>query len=216
MDTKKTQTGRSMIEMMGYLMVAMGVIIAMGRIVSNVFDTHKYSTASLQLSELVGGIVRSSAIDVDYTEVVDKVQNGDRGLIPNSFRVVVSNSSAKIYHAFGGTVDVGLFNNDPEKFFIRYNNLSKKQCVELGLKDWRRNQYADLFAVIVGSWTWYWQTYGSGDSLGDSLTIRAQDTCSNGVCRLPTTRARLAGVKSNDTNAQCKDNRNNTVTWVFN
>ncbi len=214
MDTRKTQTGRSMIEMMGYLMVAMGVIIAVGRIVSSAFDTHKYSVASLQLTELVGTMVRSSAIDVDYTEVVDKVKEGKRELIPNSFRVVGSGSNTKIYHAFGGTVEVGIFDDNPERFFVRYNSLSKKQCVELALKDWHRNQYADLFAVAVGTWTWYWQTYGSGDNLSNALSFSSNETCSGKVCRLPTTRAKLTGVGDND--GQCTDGRNNTVTWVFN
>ncbi len=214
MDAKKTQTGRSMIEMMGYLMVSMGVIVAMGRLVSSAFDNHKYSTASYQLTELVGAIVRSSAIDVDYTEVVEKVQKGDRDLIPRSYRVVVGNNSAKIYHAFGGTVDVSLFAQNPEKFSLKYNNLSKKQCVELALKNWSKNQYADLFAVVVNNkYYWYWKAYGNKD--GGSFSV-ADGTCEGVTCALPTSRYMLTGVNDNGTDGQCTDSRSNTVMWIFN
>lgn len=213
MNIKKIQAGRSMIEMMGYLMVAMGVIIAMGKIVSSAFDNHKYSTASLQLSELVGAMVRSSAIDVDYTEVVEKVQQGNRTLIPNTFRV----AGTSIYHAFGGKVDVGLYDNNPEKFFIRYNNLSKKQCVELALKDWRKNQYADLFAVVVNRKSyWYWQAYGNADGNAINVTSGSCTGGSNPTCALPVSRVMLTGKNKNDNNAQCKDNRENEVMWIFN
>ncbi len=230
MDMKKTQAGRSMIEMMGYLMVAMGVIIAMGKIVSSAFDNHKYSTASLQLSELVGAIVRSSAIDVDYTEVVDKV-NGKcekdsttvtvecaKTIVPNTYRVVPGSNKVSIYHAFGGKVQVDIYNNDPEKFYVKFLNLSKKQCIELAMKDWRRNQYADLFAVMLpkaGS-SWYWQAYGNAS--GNAVNV-ASGSCtggSNPTCALPVSRVMLTGKNKSDNSAQCKDNRENEVMWIFN
>lgn len=216
MDIKKTQSGRSMVEMMGYLMVAMGVIVAVGRIVSSAFDSHKYSIAALQLSDLVSGIVRSSAIDVDYTNVINKAKKGDRELIPESFRVAGSGNNAVIYHAFGGTVTIDLFQNTTEKFAVTFNNLSKKQCVEMALRDWSKNQYADLFAIIVRDYTWYWQAYGTGDSTSDTLNVSDSAICSNKVCRLPVVRSRLTGVKDNDPDAQCLDERSNSVTWVFN
>lgn len=214
MNTKKTQSGRSMVEMMGYLMVAMGVIVAMGRIVSSAFDAHKYSVASLQLNDLVSGIVRASAIDVDYSKVVAKVKEGNRELIPESFRVAGSGNNAVIYHAFGGTVDVDIYDNK-EKFFVTFNNLSKKQCVEMALRDWSKNQYADLFAIIVGGKTWYWQAYGTGDAVTDTLNT-GDDICSGNVCRLPTVRSKLTGLKKDESDAQCKTGRDNSVKWVFN
>ncbi len=229
MNIKKTQAGRSMIEMMGYLMVVMGVIIAIGKIVSSAFDNHKYSTASLQLTELVGAMVRSSAIDVDYTEVVDKV-NGKcekdsttvtvecaKTIVPNTYRVVPGSNKVSIYHAFGGKVDVNIYNNDPEKFFVTFKNLSKKQCVELALKDWRRNQYADLYAVIVNKTkAWYWPAYGGENGSTVGATSGNCTGSSNSVCALPVSRVMLTGKNKGDSNAQCNDDRDNEVTWIFN
>lgn len=204
---KDNQKGRSMVEMIGYLMVVMGVIIAMGRIVSSAFDNHKYSTASLQLTELVNGLVKASAIDYDYSEVVNGI-NGTRTreLAPNTYRVVGSD----IYHAFGGKVAVSA-SEDKTKLIITYSNLSKKQCVELAMKDWRKNQYADLFSVKVNDTYWYWTAYGTEE--GNSVSLN-EGECSGSVCALPMRRSALTGVGNND--GQCTDTRDNTITWTFN
>lgn len=205
---KDTQNGRSMVEMMGYLMVLMGVIIAMGRIVSSAFDNHKYSTASLQLTELINAMVKASAIDYDYSEVVNKIQTADgaKELAPNTYRVV----GTKIYHAFGGTVSVST-TDDNTKLVVTYNGLSKKQCVELAMKDWRKNQYADLFSVKVNDTYWYWVAYGDKD--GSSISLD-EGECSGTSCALPMRRSALTGT--GDVAGQCTDSRSNTITWTFN
>lgn len=219
-DKKQNQSGRSMIEMMGYMMVAMSVIVAIGSLVSSAFDNHKYSVASLQLTELVGGIVKSSAIDVDYTGVINKINNGEREFIPNTFRVTGSGNKSKIYHAFGGEVAVGTCadannsfckksasdnTNNADMFFVIYKGLSKKQCTELALKDWSKNQYADLYALIIGSKVWYWQAYGT-----DELK-------SSGVYQFPVLRSQLTGTSDSDKGAcDVSNNSSRQVIWVFN
>ena len=221
---KDNQNGRSMVEMMGYLMVVMGVIIAMGRIVSSAFDNHKYSTASLQLTELVNALVKASAIDYDYSEVVDTInmQNGKteteaRALIPNTYKVVVASGSISIYHAFGGTVKVATADENT-KLVISYEKLSKKQCVELAMKDWRKNQYADLFSIDVNGEDWYWVAYGDSTNSDTTLQKLKDGDCSDGKnkgpCALPMRRSALTGVGNDD--GQCKDSRNNKVIWTFN
>jgi hypothetical protein len=212
---KDNQNGRSMVEMMGYLMVVMGVIIAMGRIVSSAFDNHKYSTASLQLTELVNAMVKASAIDYDYSEVVNKIKTADgaKELAPNTYRVV----GTDIYHAFGGKVTVATADENT-KLVITYEKLSKKQCVELAMKDWRKNQYADLFSIRVNGDDWYWVAYGDGTNSDTTLQKLKDGDCSDGKnkgpCALPMRRSALTGVGDND--GQCTDSRNNTITWTFN
>ena len=210
MINKNSENGRSMVEMMGYLMVVMGVIISIGRIVSSAFDNHKYSTASLQLTEFVGAMVKASAIDYDYSEVVSKA-NGAKAkeLVPDTYRVVVSGDTAKIYHAFGGTVSVDTV-DEGAKLQVKYEKLSKKQCVELAMKDWSKNQYADLFSLAVNGTTWYWQAYGTSyDDEGDNLTDIGEGKCSGDTCVFPVRRSALTG-------GQCADGLNNTLIWVFN
>lgn len=219
-----SERGRSMVEMMGYLAVMMAVVVAIGRIVSNVFDTHRYSTASLQVTELATAIVKAGAIDVDYREILKDI-NGDGNLngvdgakgddtmklIPTSFR----RAGNKIYHVFGGTVAVGcsLFESPSsgeetcngkriDQFSITFDHLSKKQCTELAMKNWQSNKYIDLFALRVNSTIWFWPAYVSTDDEGTNVKV------------FPVKRATLTGT--DDDNAVCQDGDSNTLTWVFN
>ena len=211
--SKNSENGRSMVEMMGYLMVVMGVIISIGRIVSSAFDNHKYSTASLQLTEFVGALVKASAIDYDYRDVVAKVNGAKaKDLVPNTYRVVVSGDEAKIYHAFGGTAEVSTV-DEGYKLQIKYQNLSKKQCVELAMKDWSKNQYADLFSLNVNGTTWYWVAYGKTYD-GSTETGVSEGTCSGTTCAFPVRRSDLTGKGS--AGGICADSRANVLTWVFN
>jgi len=211
------EKGRSMVEMMGYLMVVMSVIAIVGRIVAHAFDEHNYSKASVQLSELVGAIAKAAAIETDYSDVVGMI-NGTYNsgtseentlknaqglkLIPSSFRVEINSGERKFYHAFGGEVKVSLPPSaigGTDKFAVEFKGLKRNQCVELAMKDWRQNKFADLYSVIVNSNNyWYWPVY---KQVNDNI--------------LPVTRAKLTGT-GNVGSGQCSAASGNTVMWVFN
>ena len=210
-----SERGRSMVEMMGYLAIMMSIIVAIGKIVSNAFDTHKYSTASLQLAELVSSIVKAGAIDVDYGEIITDIKGGENklNLIPSSYR----RAGNKVFHVFGGEVKVDCSliadsGNDKapcsgyrvDQFSVTFDHLSKKQCIELAMKNWGGNQYVDLFALKVNDTFWFWPAYGT-DS-GDDVTS------ANKI--FPVKRALLTGTT--DSNAVCKPSDDNVITWVFN
>lgn len=204
--------GRSMVEMMGYLAVVMSVMIAIGKIVSNVFDTHRYSTASTQLTELATAIVKAGAIDVNYSEIIEDINGANTmNLVPTSFR----RAGNTIYHIFGGTVTVGcsLFTSSVEntcggkradQFTITFSGLSKKQCTELAIKNWQSHKYVDLFALKVNTDYWFWEAYGKGEG----VSIPAEHY-------FPVKRSFLTGVEG-ESSAICKNNSNNVITWVFN
>lgn len=244
---KNSELGRSMVEMMGYLAIMITVVIAMGKIVSAVFDNHRYSTATLQLTELATSIVKAAAIDVDYRCVLANfnadgtnssgdecadfqctVANGGythsgltatgdaMHLLPPSFRL----AGKKIFHVFGG--EVGICESPIEdedgarydQFSITFTKLSKKQCVELAMKNWQSNQYVDLYAMLInGQYWWFWNAYG--DDEGEAVSV-AEGNCggtSNTVCSFPVKRSILTGVSGA---GQCLDSDDNTITWVFN
>lgn len=191
------QKGRSMVEMMGYMAVVLTVVAAIGNLVSHAYDEFKYSKASMQVSDLAAAIVRSSAVDTDYSSVtgmVGSVNDKGKQIIPKSFRVVGN----KIYHAFGGEVNVGVMSGDATKFFIRFTKLKRKQCIELAMKEWQNNQSVDLYQIAVNSHYWYWSVYSDVSSSDGTLPIK---------------RSAVAGTGSG--NGQCSDN-NNTIMWVFN
>lgn len=208
MKNRFSETGRSMVEMMGYMMVVLTLITMVGRIVTNAFDEHKYSKASLQLSDLAGAVVKAAAVEPDYTEVIQMINGTLTGegsdlknaeglkIIPGSFRLV----GRKIYHAFGGEVKVSLPPNGiggSDKFAISFEGLKKRQCIELAMKDWRKNANVDLYSVIINKTSyWYWPVYsGTVDNV------------------LPVTRAKLTGTGSG---GQCSLAKGNSVMWVFN
>ena len=197
MKNRIIQSGRSMVEMMGYMAVVLSVTAGIGTLISNTYDEYKYSKASLQISDLAAAIVRSSAVDADYTDVVanvSAVNDKGRKIIPKSFRVV----GTRIYHAFGGTVTVATVDDDPTKFTIRFNNLKRKQCIELAMKEWQNNKSVDLFEIAVNSNYWYWAAYSD---VGDTDNT------------LPVKRSIVAGSDAHT--AQCRD-ENNVIMWVFN
>ena len=197
MKNRIIQSGRSMVEMMGYMAVVLSVTAGIGTLISNTYDEYKYSKASLQISDLAAAIVRSSAVDADYTDVVanvSAVNDKGRKIIPKSFHVV----GTRIYHAFGGTVTVATVDDDPTKFTIRFNNLKRKQCIELAMKEWQNNKSVDLFEIAVNSNYWYWAAYSD---VGDTDNT------------LPVKRSIVAGSDAHT--AQCRD-ENNVIMWVFN
>ena len=249
MNYKISEKGRSMVEMMGYLMVMMSVIIAIGKIVSSAFNNHRYSTATVQLTDLATSMVKAAALDVDYTFVLKDIlgasgnepsdclsgghyvikSDGDTmKIIPPSFR----KAGNKLYHVFGGEVGIckstfkecaGVANSNGQcpgdlkarvdQFSITYAGLNKKQCVELAMKNWQKNQYVDLYAIIInGKNNWFWTAYGDENGTAVKLDEGKCDTAGT-TCAFPIKRAKLSGVGKND--GQCKEN-NNTVTWVFN
>lgn len=188
---KICEKGRSMVEMMGYMAVVMTVIVAIGKIVTNAFDEHKFSQASLQLGDLAAAVSKAGAVEKDYSSVdFSKV-------IPSTYRVVGS----KIFHVFGGEVTLGTVSGDKSKFSIAFKGLRRKQCIEMAMKDWRRNQNVDLYSVCVNGACLYWPVYGY-----DGGTPKGT---------LPIKRAMVTGTSEND-KGLCSLEINNVVTWVFN
>lgn len=192
MKRNNCENGRSMVEMMGYMAVVMSVIVAVGKIVTNAFNEHKYSQASIQLGELAVSVAKAGAIEKDYSSVISSV-NDKKKLVPTSFRV----AGNKIFHVFGGEVDLSVDSSEPDKFSVTYKGLRRKQCIELAMKDWRRNKNVDLYALGVNGEYFYWPVYKKDSN------------------SLPMTRAKLTGTSENDKGA-CSKDTGNTITWIFN
>lgn len=184
------EKGRSMVEMIGYMSVAMTVIVAVGKMVTNVFNEHKFSQASIQLSDLATAISKAGAMEKDYSQI------DFNKYLPSSFRT----SGNKIFHVFGGTVRIGVLNDEKDKFTITFDGLRKRQCIELGMKDWRHNQNVDLYSVGVNNTFLYWPVYKINTEPSESL---------------PMTRVKLTGKGEGD-KGLCNLDTGNIITWVFN
>ena len=206
MNNTITQSGRSMIEVMGYMAAVMAVIAGVSKIITGSYNQYKLSKASIQVSDLASVIVKASTVDPNYDDTVDAIKQGTNKLLPSSFKM---DSNKKIYHAFGGEVTLGHppYENehhtccDLNKFYIKFENLTREQCIELGMKEWINNKIVDLYGIDINGNKWAWPIYA--------------DTTS-GISALPTKRSALAGKDLND-NGQCnKPGKSNSIMWIFN
>ena len=206
MNNTITQSGRSMIEVMGYMAAVMAVIAGVSKIITGSYNQYKLSKASIQVSDLASVIVKASTVDPNYDDTVDAIKQGTNKLLPSSFEM---DSNKKIYHAFGGEVTLGHppYENehhtccDLNKFYIKFENLTREQCIELGMKEWINNKIVDLYGIDINGNQWAWPVYA--------------DTTS-GISALPTKRSALAGKDLND-DGQCnKPGKSNSIMWIFN
>ncbi len=206
MNNTITQSGRSMIEVMGYMAAVMAVIAGVSKIITGSYNQYKLSKASIQVSDLASVIVKASTVDPNYDDTVDAIKQGTNKLLPSSFKM---DSNKKIYHAFGGEVTLGHppYENehhtccDLNKFYIKFENLTREQCIELGMKEWINNKIVDLYGIDINGNKWAWPIYA--------------DTTS-GISALPTKRSALAGKDLND-DGQCnKPGKGNSIMWIFN
>lgn len=211
-DYKNTQSGRSMVEVIGYMGAVMAIVAGISKIISGVYNEYKLSQAVIQISDLSGAIVKASAVSATYTEIVDMLNGKSEDatlnkeglkIIPSSFRVVKSSSGNTIYHAFGGKVNISIpADSDSDQFAITFEGLTRNQCIELGMKNWERNSVSDLYSIVVNNqYHWFWPIYT--DVSSDDFT-------------LPTKRSALAGASDSD-DGQCSKSANtNQIMWVFN
>lgn len=198
MNNTITQSGRSMIEVMGYMAAVMAVIAGVSKIITGSYNQYKLSKASIQVSDLASVIVKASTIDPNYDDTVDAIKQGTnkgRRLLPSSFKM---DSNKKIYHAFGGEATLGILN---DKFTITFTGLTREQCIELGMKEWINNKIVDLYGIDINGNKWAWPIYS--------------DTTS-GISALPTKRSALAGKDLNDEGQCNKSGKSNSIMWIFN
>lgn len=194
---KDNQHGRSMVEVIGYMGAVMAIVAGVGKMVSGAYSDYKISKASQQLSDLASAIVRASTTYPNYRETVQNINDRTSeglNLIPSTFRV----AGRKTFHAFGGETTLGTRDN---MFYIRYDGLTREQCIELGMKDWINNKIVDLaFLNVNGGDDWCWP---------------ANKGSENNCPTLPTKRSILAGTDDDD-DGQCNKETDNFITWYFN
>ena len=198
MNNTITQSGRSMIEVMGYMAAVMAVIAGVSKIITGSYNQYKLSKASIQVSDLASVIVKASTVDPNYDDTVDAIKQGTnkgRRLLPSSFKM---DNNKKIYHAFGGEATLGILN---DKFTITFTGLTREQCIELGMKEWINNKIVDLYGIDINGNKWTWPIYA--------------DTTS-GISTLPTKRSALAGKDLNDEGQCNKPGKSNSIMWIFN
>lgn len=215
-----------MVEIMGYMVVTMFLIAGVAKIVTSAYGEYKLSQASMQISDFAGTVVKASAADVNYVEIINIINGKSasggnsqssleekerKRLIPKSFRVIGND----IYNVFGGEVLVGVPSSDDnielpgDKFYIQFFGLDRDQCISLMSKEWSNNRVVDLYAIVLngdslnGGSYWFWPIYHPIKTSGEHA--------------LPVQMAEVAGTgDGTNANGLCKDETENNIMWVFN
>lgn len=210
--SRKYESGRSMVEMMGYMAVAIVLTASVGQLVYKAFGDYKFSKANIQLTELANTISRAGAIEPDYDSIVAMMSgtsaresDNQEGLkmIPSSFKVRDVGGARQIFHAFGGTVTLGTApanGTNGAKFSITFSGLDTRQCTDLAMKDWSKNKYANVDSIVINdTYHWYWPIYGTDEE--------------SNIFTFPVRRENLVGATAEDS-GQCGQTVN-TVQWFF-
>lgn len=198
--SNKTQSGRSMVEVMGYMIVTIFLAVGISKIIAGAYGEWKISQAAMQVADLAKSIVMVSAADTDYKETIEAIQKGTSRIVPKSYQKLPcpDNNNCKLLNVFGGEVQVGTID---DKFTLTFTELDKEQCVALMTKEWENNRTVDLYSIALepANISWYWPVYHpNNDANQKALPVKIAD---------------VAGTDSDD--GACAS-ENNSITWTFN
>lgn len=194
---KSEQSGRSMMEALGYISITIMVSIAAAAAVNSGWYKFRLGRANQQLTDLKKIVSQRWVADEDYTDVKWKTLV-DEGLIPGN----MSDNDNQGRHAFNGVVEIGsnpASSGTPtsdevaagEMFCIQFSGVPRDACVELGSRVWLVNDGSDLEKMRINSTDFSW----SGENNSKKLPAVVQEV--GKAC------------------AQAGE-WNNTITWYFN
>ncbi len=152
-----TQSGRSMVEMLGVLAI-IGVL-SVGGIAgySKAMNKYKINKTTDQVSMLVANLRTLFSSQGNY----DGLTNGSAirfGVVPNDMYTTASTyaSNVSIKNAFNGEVLIKAAKardgdaNENEAFIILYKGLSQEACVTIATGDWGSGQASGLIGMAAG------------------------------------------------------------------
>ena len=141
-----TQSGRSMIEMLGVLAIV--GVLSVGGIAgySKAMTKFKINKTAEQVSQIVANMrtlyAQQTSYGSFYTDDAIKM-----GVIPDN--LTTTNSYPHVTNAFNGKVTV-MSGFDETIFLVRFESLPKEACVSLATQDWGSESSAGLIAISIG------------------------------------------------------------------
>jgi len=216
----------------GYTMVEttlyISILIILGGVLAgyahNAMLRYKTGRTTQQVIDLKKAVIQFTAADEDYSKLT--IENMDKGnSLPLDMRT--GNSSTAI-HALDGSVDVGPASkaplNDTGKnknfmFFIKFDNLYRKGCVEILTQGQFYGDGSELDTLIVNgteAWRYKYSFYDLSkynDGTGSSVSEENKHTLepeSSSVADAPSIRLSIS-----DAVHACSKKENNTIVWVF-
>lgn len=168
---KINQSGRTMLEALGYISIMMMVTVSMGTMVNSGYYKFRMSRVNQELDDLKK-VVSQRYVAAENYKGVNFQTLIDEKIIPYD--------TSDKRHAFSGDVKIGPGDSQGTTYFIEFDDLPRSSCVELGLKTWLVNDGSDLDAMKINGKTWGWKFSNSIQNPNHQLPAKPVDVA--GAC----------------------------------
>ena len=193
----KEQSGRSMIEAIGYISIMIMLTVSITAAVNTGYFRFRLGRIHQELMDLKK-VVSQRYVAAENYKTVSLQTLIDEKIVP----IELKNGT----HSFGGTVEIGKGDENGSTFFIRFNDLPTQSCLELGSRLWVVNDGSDLDAMNINGKVWAWKYSNSVENHDYELPASIQDVVE--ACNPKCTDA--------DNNLiPCPRNKN-FIKWFFN
>ena len=161
------QSGRTMIEAIGYISIMITITVALTTAVNTGYNRFRLGRVNQQVVDLNKVISQRYVASENYQDVKIETLIEEK-IIPHEVR------DGK--HAFGGTITIGKGDEAGNTYFIEFADLPNQACVELGSKLWIVNSGSDLYALTINdSSTWAWKYSNYKDNIDKELPAKPTD-----------------------------------------
>lgn len=195
--------GYTMIETIMYISIlgVLGVVLA--SYAASVFTRYKTGRIAQQIIDLQKAILAYTAANEDYS-ALDKNKMQEEKAIPLDMR--------NLRHALGGSIDFGPVGdgatntNEKYMFYITFNGVYQKGCVELLTQGQFYGDGLGMDSLIVNNSTAWYYDKSFYNTASYPRRYRMQSAANPAVVVRPT----FSQVTS-----ACNRKKDNTITWVF-
>ena len=167
-----TQSGRSMIEMLGVLAIV--GVLSVGGIAgySKAMTKFKINKTIDQVTHIVTNVRTLYAQQTTYDGLYSQLQNGDKlGVLPDELKDGIY-AWAHNNNPFNGSIGISEHHSE-KSFSLTYNGLPKEACVALATYDWGDKYSSGLIAISVHS-NFNWSgPYNALDPYGNGCAMES-------------------------------------------
>ncbi|MBE6451479.1 MAG: hypothetical protein E7016_05905 [Alphaproteobacteria bacterium] len=160
------QSGRSMIEAIGYISVMIMLTTALTASVNSGMHRFKLGRINQELVDLKKVISQRFVSAENYKEVSFDILI-DEKIVPYDVR--------DKKHSFNGGVKIGKGDANGNTFYIEFDDVPLQSCTELGTRLWVVNDGSDLDAMDINGKTWAWEYSNSVSSSNYKLPAKPTD-----------------------------------------
>lgn len=197
------ERGSTMMETIMYISIlgALGVVLA--SYAGAVITRYKTGRIAQQILDLKKAIINFTAADESYANLNEDIMQ-EKKAIPLDMRNLHHALSGKI--RFGAVGDGTIDPNDKYLFYITFEDIYQKGCIELLSQGQFYNNGSDLDALIVNNNTaWYYEY-----SFYDTTQIKTRYKINSLLSSVGSSRPTLEQISK-----ACSRREDNDITWIF-